>query len=290
MVRDARRELEAARSLLFVPGADPRKLDRAWSSGADVVVLDLEDAVAAVAKDEARALVTAAVRRRAGSGGPLCAVRVNAFDTPWGPDDLAALVNCRPDAVMLPKASVEAVDAWTAHGPDSVSVIALIETSQGLRQAYEIAAHPPVVALALGGADLGAELGWIPTDTGYELMHPRSVLTLDSAAAGIRAPFDVVHLAPGRPELGRREAMQARSLGLAGKLCIHPDQVRWVNEVFSPTPDELAQAARVVKALDTALEAGLAVAVVDGKLVDAPVARRARAMLRAAQLHADPSS
>ncbi|GAA1000092.1 CoA ester lyase [Acrocarpospora macrocephala] len=274
--------LRAARSLLFVPADDRRKVARAWTSGADAVVLDLEDAVAPARKDAARQLVSEVLPAAA-----LLILRVNGTDTPWAAEDLRMLDGLSVDAVMLPKASPESLVALGDEGPP---VIALIETAAGLRRAYEIASHTRVVALALGGADLGAELGWAEDPAAAELLHARSVLVVDSAAAGIRAPFDVVHLAVGDPDGARVEAEQARRLGLGGKLCIHPRQVPVVNTAFAPSQREREQAARVVQALDEAMDLGSAVAVVDGKLVDAPVARRARATLRAAEVHSVTTS
>ncbi|GAA1010468.1 CoA ester lyase [Acrocarpospora pleiomorpha] len=279
---DVTERLRAARSLLFVPADDRRKVARAWTSGADAVVLDLEDAVAPARKQAGRQLVSEVLP----ATGPLRIVRVNGTDTPWAAEDLRMLDGMSVDAVMLPKASPESLSAVGDEGPP---VIALVETAAGLRRAYEIASHARVVALALGGADLGAELSWAEDAAAEELLHARSVLVVDSAAAGIRAPFDVVHLAVGDPEGARVEAERARRLGLGGKLCVHPRQVPVVNTVFAPSQREREWAARVVRALDEALELGSAVAVVDGKLVDAPVARRARATLRAAEAHSASS-
>ncbi|WP_214109403.1 HpcH/HpaI aldolase/citrate lyase family protein [Acrocarpospora catenulata] len=244
------------------------------------MVLDLEDAVAPDRKPAARQLVRDVLP--AAGDGPLRLVRINGTDTPWAAEDLLMLDDTAVDAVMLPKASPESLGSLADAG---LPIIGLVETAAGLRRAFEIASHPRVVALALGGADLGAELGWAEDAAAAELLHARSVLVVDSAAAGVRAPFDVVHLAVQDQDGTRAEAEQARRLGLGGKLCVHPRQVPVVNAAFAPTPQELDRAARLVRALDEALRAGSAVATVDGKLVDAPVARRARATLRAAELY-----
>jgi citrate lyase beta subunit len=270
-----------ARSLLFVPGDDAKKMERAWSSGADAVVLDLEDAVLPERKVSARQRVCATLRQR--GPAPLRIVRVNGLDTAWGADDLGALESSDVDAVMLPKATGDGVAHLSSVG---VPVIALIETAAGLRAAHEIACHPRVQALALGGADLGAELGWIPRPDGLELLHARSVLVLDSAASGLRPPFDVVQLATRDDAALAAEIAMARSLGMGGKLCIHPAQVDAVNAGFSPTPAEVAHAENVLAAWSAASSGdGSGVAVLNGKLVDLPVASRARATLALAQTH-----
>jgi citrate lyase beta subunit len=269
--------LASARSLLFAPGNDGRKLARASGSGADGVVADLEDAVLPQNKDTARRAVLDWLRTA--PAGPLRVVRVNGLDTAWGEADLAALSDARVDAIMLPKATADVIGSLPEGG---APVVALIETAAGLRRAYDVAMHQRVHALALGGADLGAELRWYPRSDGLELLHARSVLVLDSAAAGLRAPFDVVHLATRHEDSLRAEAGVARSLGLGGKLCIHPAQLDVVHEVFSPSPAEVEHARQVVEALDRATADGSGVAVVAGRLVDLPVARRARTTLRLA--------
>jgi citrate lyase beta subunit len=270
----------AARSLLFVPGDDPRKLARAWKSSADGVIVDLEDAVLPDRKDLARKLVVDSLP--ASGPAPLRVVRVNGTDTVWGLDDLAALDGAPVDAIMMPKATTHSLDRM----PDGdVPVIALVETAVGLRQAYDIANHPRVHALALGAADLGAELRWQPRPDGLELLHARSTLVLDSAAAGIRPPFDAVYLDTRDTAGLKREADVARSLGLGGKACIHPAQVDVVNEVFSPSEQEIRAAQEVLDAFDAAVADGAsAVTVVRGRLVDAPVAAQARIVWRTAEV------
>ncbi|SNQ45396.1 Citrate lyase subunit beta-like protein [Frankia canadensis] len=276
-----RQSLSNARSLLFVPGDDAYKVDKALNGAADAVVIDLEDAVLRERKDQARTLAVDAVGAARGLG-PLVVVRINAPDSRWGAADLADLANTQVDALMLPKATPEALALMPA---DSAPVIALVETAAGLRSAYEIARDPRVAALALGGADLGAELGLEPLADGAELMYARSRLVVDAAAAGSRRPFDAVHLAATDPGALRAEAVRARALGMGGKLCIHPAQVSVVHEVFTPSKAEVERARRVLAALDEAAAGGAAVAVADGRLVDEPVARQARMTLRLAAVH-----
>ncbi len=270
----------AARSLLFVPGDVPRKLTRAWESSADGIIADLEDAVLPDRKDFARKLVLDSLP----NAGPatLRIVRVNGTETAWGADDLAALDGAPLDAIMMPKATMQSL----ARLPDGdVPVIALVETAAGLRQAYDIACHPRVHALALGAADLGAELRWQPRTDGLELLHARSALVLDSAAAGVRPPFDAVHLSTRDLAGLKQEAHLARSLGLGGKACVHPSQVGVVNEAFSPSEQEIRAAREVIDVFDAAVaEGGSAVAAVRGRVVDAPVAAQARIVWRTAEL------
>jgi citrate lyase subunit beta/citryl-CoA lyase len=203
-------------------------------------------------------------------------VRVNGADTPFFPDDLEAIGELELDAVVLPKATPEAVGALGEAGSP---VIAIVETAQGLRQAYETATAARVAALVLGAVDLGAEAGLLPRPDGLELLYARSKVVFDSAAAGIRPPFDVVHL-DIRDEQGlEAECSLARSLGFRGKACIHPVQVPFVNRVFSPAADEIEWARRVIEAYEQAEREGRGVLALDGVMVDLPVVTRARRVL-----------
>jgi len=264
-------DLSHVRSLLFAPGDDERKLTRALASEADGVVADLEDAVAPAEKNGARETV-ARVRPRI--------VRVNGADTPWFADDLALAGELSLDAIVLPKATPEAA---AALGPKGPSVIAIVETAQGLRLAYETAFSPRVVALILGAVDLGAELGLEPRPDGLEILHARSKVVVDSGAAGIRPPFDVVHLDVDDDAGLEEESRFARSLGFRGKACIHPRQVPIVNRVFAPSEREVAWARRVVEAYEQGIGEGRGVLALNGSMVDLPVVERARRVLAEAE-------
>jgi citrate lyase beta subunit len=267
--------LETARSLLFAPADDQRKLAKALASDADGVVADLEDAVAPEAKPGARDIVRGLYAGTRGEG-PLRLVRVNAVGTSFHADDLALVSELDLDAVVLPKATPEAV---AALGPVGPPVVAIVETSQGVRLAHELAVAPRVAALQIGAVDLGAEVGLEPRADGLELVYVRSKLVFDAAAAGIRAPFDVVHLALDDPEALERECGLARSLGLRGKACIHPAQVPVANAAFSPTETEVAWARKVLAANEAAAGAGKGVFALEGTMIDLPVVERARRVL-----------
>jgi citrate lyase subunit beta/citryl-CoA lyase len=200
-------------------------------------------------------------------------VRVNGADTEWFEDDLALVAALELDVLVLPKSSPRAVEAL---GPDGPPVIAIVETAQGLRQAYETASSPRVHALVIGAVDLGAELGLEPRPDGLEILHARSRVVVDSAAAGIRPPFDIVHLDLADDEGLEAECAFARSLGFRGKVCIHPQQVPIVNRAFAPSEREVAWARRVVEAFDATSEGVLKV---NGEMIDLPVVERARRIL-----------
>ena len=262
------------RSLLFAPGSDERKLRRALQTGADAVIADLEDAVAPARKDEARALVA----RVFGDEGSAAAamVRVNGTDSPHFERDLELVQKLPLQAIVLPKATPESVDALGPNGPP---VIAIVETAQGLRLAYETASHPRVEALVLGAVDLGLELGLESRPDGQEVLFARSKLVMDSAAAGIRGPFDIVHVDVRDEEGLEAESRLARSLGFRGKVCIHPAQVDIVNAVFAPGEDELARARRIVESYTQGIAEGRGAVALDGEMIDLPVFERARLLI-----------
>lgn len=267
----------SARSFLVFPGDDDRKRERALSSGADAVVLDLEDGVAPKAKADARTRLRAFV---AAPGSPARLVRVNAPSDAIGAADLEAVAELEGVAVVVPKARLETVEVAARAGRP---LIALVEDGAGVRDVYEIAAHPAVLALAIGSADLSASLGLVPAGDGTELLFVRSQLVIASAAAGIRPPIDGPCLDVHDSIALERETRLARGLGLRGKLCIHPGQVAGVHHAFAPTDEEVARARRVVAAWEDILAGGGAVGVVDGMLVDLPVVERARGVIESSE-------
>ena len=268
-------ELTHLRSLLFAPGSDERKLTKALVSAADAVVCDLEDAVAPADKETAREIV-ARVLSEVSEAGPARLVRINAAGTPWFADDVALTATLALDGLILPKASPEAV---AALGPGGPPVLAIVETALGLRQAFEIASQPRVGALILGAVDLGAEVGLETRPDGQEILYARSKVAIDSTAAGLRGPFDAVHL-DFQDEAGlEQQSLLARALGFRGKASIHPAQIETINRVFAPSDREIEWARKIVDAFDGQSEGVLAL---NGTMVDRPVVERARRVLREA--------
>jgi citrate lyase beta subunit len=215
------------RSLLFVPAHEAELLEAAYASGADAVVADLEDSVPNGRKEEARRVIAEVLPQ---SEGAARLVRINAPETGLAEDDLAAVCELQLDALVLPKATPDAVAALGAAG---LPLIAVIESGAGLRQAYEVAAAPRVAALALGANDLGLDLRLEARADALELLYARSKLVADSAAAGVRAPFDRVYARIDDPVGLEADALFARSLGFGGKNCTHAAQPEVVNGVFA---------------------------------------------------------
>ncbi len=259
------------RSWLFGPGHRERVLARVFDAGADVALLDLEDAVPAGQKARARRLVAEALTGRSGW------VRVNRPRTDLCAADLEA-VGGLAGGLRLPKVESAADVAWVRErlsGRD-VPLTASIESPLGVLRAQEIAAAPGVRNLAFGNVDFGLELNVDPADD-QATLYARSHLVIASRAAGIEPPSDGVWVRYDDLDGLRREAERARRVGLFGKSAIHPRQVPVINEVFSPTADELAWARRVLGAFDAA--GGAATTIDGGEMVDAPVAHRARRIL-----------
>ena len=267
------------RSLLFVPGHQGARFDKACQSGADVVVLDLEDAVPVDRKGEARVQVAQWLAGRTNaSTGPQIAIRVNGADTPWHAEDIAVCTDAGVDALMLPKSEDPAVLRDIAAKLPSVALLPLVETARGMARLEEIAAAPGVQRLVFGTIDFQADLDI--EGEGLELLYFRSRMVLASRVAGIQAPVDGVSTAIDDAARIEADALQARRLGFGAKLCIHPKQVAMVNQGFSPTPAQIDWARRVIQA--DAASGGAPVAV-DGKMVDRPVVLKAQSVLRAAE-------
>ncbi|MGH3626953.1 MAG: HpcH/HpaI aldolase/citrate lyase family protein [Sciscionella sp.] len=251
-----------ARCALFVPGNRPDRFAKAAAAGADMVVLDLEDAVAPDGKVAARGAVDSWL-----ADGAEAAVRINAAGTAWHEDDLA-LVRRHGCPVMVPKAEDPAL-LRGIPGP----VIALLETAEGIESARSVCEAPSVVRAAFGSVDLAAQLG-IHADDQLALAWSRSRIVLAAAAANIAPPLDGVTVSLVDPALLAADIDYARRLGFTGKLCIHPRQLDATRVGFSPPAAELEWARRV---LDAAAAGD--VTVVDGRMVDKPVLDRARRLL-----------
>ncbi|MFF3493294.1 HpcH/HpaI aldolase/citrate lyase family protein [Streptomyces sp. NPDC002795] len=265
--------LATAVSWLFVPASRPDRFAKAAGSGADAVIVDLEDAVAAGDKAAARDHVRAAWPRDA----PVpVVVRVNGPRTAEFADDLAVCRALAPAAVVLPKteSAAQVRDAYEASG---TRVLPLIETARGLVNLDGIAAEPGCVRLLFGSIDLALDLG-VSDDRALD--SARADLVRWSAANGLPAPVDGVTTAVRDPAAVTRAATRGRGWGFGGKLCVHPAQLPHVRAAFAPAEEEVNWARRVLAAGHDA--AGT----VDGEMIDRPVVERARRVLHQAELAA----
>ncbi|UXA11458.1 CoA ester lyase [Mycobacterium sp. SMC-8] len=260
-------EIRSATSFLFVPGDRPERFEKAAASGSDVVVIDLEDAVAPADKEQARE--NARVWLHAGSPAM---IRINGADTPWHEGDLTLSADGMT-AVMLPKAGPVG-ELWRFD--PSTLVVALVETAAGIAGLSELCVAPGVHRLAFGSIDFGAQLGIDPTDR-EALLTARSLLVIASAANGLAPPIDGVTTALTDREMIINDVVYARRLGLTGKLCIHPAQVAAAHEAAAPTQSEAEWATKVL----ASASANGSASAVDGQMVDLPVLQRARDILAA---------
>jgi citrate lyase subunit beta/citryl-CoA lyase len=258
------------RSFLFVPGNRPERFDKACASGADAVIIDLEDAVAPAEKDGARE----SVRRWLSPDKPVY-LRLNAADTDWFFADLALVNMAGVRGIALPKAETQGpIGEIHRRSGTATRIIPIIETALGLWKAHEIASAPGVERLAFGSIDFQLDTGI--SGEHEELLYARSQLVLVSRITGRLAPVDGVTVALDDEALLADDVARARRLGFGGKLCIHPKQVAAINAGFLPPAAEVAWARQVVEAAARASDNAVRL---DGKLVDRPVIERARAIL-----------
>ncbi|WP_445809547.1 HpcH/HpaI aldolase/citrate lyase family protein [Yoonia sp.] len=251
------------RSALYIPGSKDRALEKARNLPVDVILFDLEDAVAPDAKIAARDTLFAAL---AGGGyGPRQRiVRINGLDTQWGRADAAAVAAMDCDAILLPKVNSTAdVDALAALVPD-LPIWAMMETPQSVLNAAHIAAHPRMAGFVMGTNDLAKDMG---SRGRPALMMALQMCLLAAKAAGIVA-LDGVYNAFQDDDGLRAECAEGRDLGFDGKTLIHPAQIAIANAAFGPTTDEIALAHRQIAAFAEAAAQGQGVAVVDGKIVE----------------------
>ena len=270
-------------ALLFTPGSRLERLPKAVASGADGVIVDLEDSIAVADKNRVRTEVVAYFKQHGGvPAGRLfvSAIRINNLRGPAGRGDLDALnaAGVRPDIVMLSKVeSAAEVQLAARKLPESVHFICLIETVLGVRFVNEIAAASPrIAALAFGGLDLSAETGGEPTWDA--LLPPRTAVVHACSAAGILA-LDQPCIDFANAAGLEQECVQTRPLGFTGKLAIHPSQVAIIQRAYQPTAGQVARARKIVAAYDAA---GGNVANVDGQMIDVPIYRSAQRVLQRA--------
>ncbi len=259
---------------LFVPGSRSDRFDRAAGSGADEVILDLEDAVSPADKGDAREQVASWLGAN-GSGW----VRINGSGTDWHDEDVAALGGrAGLRGVVVPKAEdPAALSAVRDRLPDEVGLVALVESALGVNRSSELAQCDAVDRLAFGSIDYAMDIGCEETDEA--LLLARSSLVVASRLGELPPPLDGVTVSTTDTDAVREAAVRARSLGFSGKLCIHPHQVGPVAEGFRPTAEQLEWATRVVGASVGAGVGAGGVGCVDGQMVDRPVLARARSIL-----------
>ncbi len=264
-------ELRPRRSVLYMPAANDRALEKAQTIPADAIIFDLEDAVAPDAKPDARAKAVAAVQSGR-YGNRELTIRCNGLDTQWGADDVTAAAAAHPSAVVIPKVdSVEYVDRVAAlldgAGASDVMIWPMIETPTAVFAVRSIAAHPRVAVLVMGTNDLAKELRSPLVPSRHPLVPHLASALLAAREAG-KVILDGVYNDVKNPEGFEAECRQGMEMGFDGKTLIHPTQVEPANEVWAPSPDDIDYAERVIAAFDEAVADGRGVVTVDGRMIE----------------------
>lgn len=285
--------MDLLRTFLFAPGNHPRKVEKVFGLGADAVILDLEDAVAVNEKVAARAPIVEALKKPRQCKGY---VRVNATNTPFCYADLRAIVGDWLDGVVLPMVDdvgqLLTIDWLLAQlererglETGSIDLMPIIETGKAIAYVREIAgAGSRVRRLSFGAGDYTRDMGMNWTLEEGELIHARSEIVLASRVTGLEPPVDTVFIHIGKHlDALKRTTKLVRDLGFQGKLCIHPEQVDPINEIFTPTEKEIAHAKKIVDAFEAAEASGSASIQVSGYFVDYPIVDRARRVLEIAK-------
>jgi citrate lyase subunit beta/citryl-CoA lyase len=279
------------RSVLYMPGANTRALEKAKSLPADSLILDLEDAVAPDAKVAARANILAALE--SGFGHREAVVRINSLNTPWGLDDLTFFAKSTADAIVIPKVEsavqVQEVAALLQkmNAPSNMKIWAMIETPLAIFKLAEIAsAHPLLETLVLGTSDLVKDLHARHTPNRIETQTALSLSVLAARAYGL-CVLDGVHLSLDDAQGLEQSCIQGRDMGFDGKTLIHPNQIALANEIFGPSPHEVLEAEEKIAAYEAAIQSGAGIAVLNGKLIEELHIQDAKRILALAQAISD---
>ncbi|MCB2009372.1 MAG: CoA ester lyase [Geminicoccaceae bacterium] len=261
------------RSVLYMPGSNPRALAKGRDVPADGLIFDLEDAVSPDAKTAARGHIEAALTDRKAYGRREIIVRTNGLDSQWGRDDLLAMARAGADAILLPKVeSTAMIDAALAvldeaGAPAGLPIWCMMETPRGILHVEEIADHQAVSCLVLGTSDLTKDMRSLHTATRLPMLPSLGLCLLAARAAGI-AVLDGVHLDLADLEGHAASCRQGRELGFDGKTLIHPKQIEAANIAFAPGSKEIAWSKRIIEAWEAATAEGKGVVLVDGRLIE----------------------
>lgn len=280
------------RSALFVPGNRPDVIDKAVNTAADMVIIDLEDAVPPDQKKEARIQAREKVehyRERR------IIIRVNGIDSDFIEADLDEVVTEEFWCLMIPKVEdlpgvqklavrLSKLEEKKGLNKGTVKLIPLIETAQGVQSISEILADSSIsqrlYTCAFGAADYTLDMGIEMTLSGDELLYPRSRIAVACRAAGLEPPLDSPYMLDIKDVEGlKSDALRAKQLGFQGKLCIHPIQIAPCNQIFSPTSEEIRHAEIIIRAFDEASAKGVGALQLEGKFIDAPIVQRARRVM-----------
>lgn len=285
--------MRARRALLYMPGDELRKIQKAALSGVDCACMDMEDGVALNRKSEARQVILEALKT-VEFGRTERLARINAVGTGFEQDDLTTVLPGRPDGIVIPKleyaeqvrwvsgaiANYEELYGWPAG---AIKLLVVVETARGIINLKEIAASDPrLEGIIFGAEDFAGDIGATRTKEGWEVFYARSAVVAHAAAFGLQA-IDMVYIDFQDTEGLRRESLEGARMAFAGKQIIHPNQIAPVQEAFTPSAEAIAYAQRVKQAFDENQAAGKGAFALDGKMIDAPILKTAEKVLMLAQ-------
>lgn len=285
--------MRSRRALLYMPGDDRRKIEKATTLGVDCICMDLEDGTALNKKVEAREVIAQAMHELDFGRSERC-IRINSIGSGFETDDLTAALEARPDTIVVPK--VESADQvkWVCEEIESyeqsnglplggIRLLAGLETAKGVLNLKKIArAEARLEALIFGGEDFAASIGATRSPEATELLYARQAVVTTCAAYEIQA-IDIVYIDFRDTEGLRREAQQGAAWGFAGKQIIHPAQVEPVQEAFTPSEDAIAYAQRVVETFEASQREGKGAYALDGRMIDMPLLKSAQNVLERAR-------
>lgn len=280
------------RTMMFLPGSNPSMVKDAYIYDADAIMFDLEDAVALAEKDSARFLVFQAIKT-IDYGNKELVVRINGLDTPYGHEDIEAMVRAGAHVIRLPKtetaqdvldveAVIEDVEKRCGRPVGSTRMMAAIESPLGVINAYEIAkSSKRLIGIAIGAEDYVTNLKTVRSPGGIELLGARSQIVIAARAAGIYA-LDTVYTDVDNEEGFKAEVSLIKQLGFDGKSVINPRQIKPVHDIYAPTAEEIKKSIAIIRAAKEAEEQGLGVISLNGKMIDKPIVDRADRVLQLA--------
>lgn len=285
--------MRARRALLYMPGDDEHKIHKATTLEVDCICMDIEDGVAQNRKAEARKTIQEALKS-INFGGSERLVRLNPVSSRFIDEDLENIITSKPDGIVLPKVKnadqiswvdrkISAIESKSGWMPGSIIILAIIESALGIVNLKEIASSSSRLrGLIFGAEDLAADVGATRTEPGWEVLYSRSAVVTFAAAYGLQA-IDLVNTDFLNLEKLRAESLQGVQMGFSGKQIIHPNQVKVVQESFTPTDDQVKNAQEVVAEYLSYQEKGRGAFVSDGKMIDAPIVKSALALLERAK-------
>lgn len=284
--------MHSRRALLYMPGDDRHKIEKALSLGVDCICMDMEDGVAASRKAEARATIAKALREL-DFGKSEKLARINSVGSGLEKDDIEAVLPFHPDGVVIPKLEelkqiqwaseiIEAAELKYGWPVNSIRLLVDVETAKGILNLKEIASHPRLDAIIFGGEDYAASVGATRTRDAVELLYARQAVIAACAAFGIQA-IDIVAIDFKDLEAVRAEAEFGARLGFSGKQIIHPAQVEPVQTAFTPSDEAIAHAKRIVDGFEASQKEGKGAFALDGKMIDMPLVKNAQKVLERAK-------